>query len=98
MQSVEKYSYEFFLQSAHLPRFFNLVMHWHVLGPCYACFEYAMGIEGYVTSYLACYVKFRVQNMPGCHLRMHGWEKWTDWRKKLQQYFCADCIHFLWLI
>jgi hypothetical protein len=57
------------------PFFLHRVMHWHVLGPCYAIFEYAMGIEGYVTSYLACYVRFWVQNMPGCHLRIHGWGK-----------------------
>jgi len=38
--------------------FFHRVLHWHVEGLCYAHFEYAMGIEGYVTSYLACYVRF----------------------------------------
>ncbi len=27
------------------------------------------GIKGYVTYYLTCYVRLRVQNMPGCHLR-----------------------------
>jgi hypothetical protein len=34
--------------------------------------------------------------MPGCHLRKYGWGKWADWRKKSQQYFCTDSIHFLW--
>jgi hypothetical protein len=32
----------------------------------------------------------------GCHLRKYGWGKWADWRKKSQQPFCTDCIHFLW--
>jgi hypothetical protein len=34
--------------------------------------------------------------MPGCHLRKYGWGKWADWRKKSQQHFCTDCIHFIW--
>jgi hypothetical protein len=34
--------------------------------------------------------------MPGCHLRKYGWGKWADWRKKSQQHFCTDYIHFLW--
>ncbi len=45
----------FFLQSA--PIFFHLVMLRHVLGPCYARFEHARGIEWYVTYYLACHMR-----------------------------------------
>jgi hypothetical protein len=98
---------QFFLQSAHLPHpYFHLVMPSHVLSPCYACYEYTRGIKGYVTSYLACYVRLQVQNMlyymrllehnmPECHLRKYGWGKWADWRKQSQQHFCTDCIHFL---
>jgi hypothetical protein len=37
----------------------------HVYGPCYAQFEHARSIEGYVTYNLVCYVRLRVQNMPG---------------------------------
>jgi hypothetical protein len=84
MQSVKKYCCDFFLQSAHMPGFFPLVMPRYVLGPCYARFEHARGVEGYVTYYVACYVwlrvqnmpchvRSRVQNMPGCHLRKYGW-------------------------
>jgi len=64
--------------------FFHFVMLRYVLGPCYARFEHARGVEGYITYYLACYVwlrvqnlpchvRSRVQNMPGCHLRKYGW-------------------------
>jgi hypothetical protein len=49
--------------------FFHLVMLRHVLGPCNAHFEHAWGIEGYVTYYLACYVRLGVQNVSWCHLR-----------------------------
>jgi hypothetical protein len=35
----------------------------HVLSPCYAHYEHIRGIKGYVTYYLACYVKLQVQNM-----------------------------------
>jgi hypothetical protein len=63
--NVQKYCCNFFLQSAHLPLFFHLVMPGHVYGPCYARFEHTRGIEGYVTHNLSCYVRLRVQNMPG---------------------------------
>jgi hypothetical protein len=33
----------------------------HVLSPRY---EHTRGIKGYVTYYLACYVRLKVQNMP----------------------------------
>jgi len=96
MQSVKKYHSYGFLQSAYLPGLFHLVMPWHVLSPCYACYEHTRGVKKeYVTYYLACYVRLQVQNMPGCHLRKAGWGKCADWRKKSQQYFCTDCIHFL---
>jgi len=54
MQSVQKCGCDYFLQSTHLSRFFHLVMPRHVLSPCYACYEHARGIEGYVAYYLAC--------------------------------------------
>jgi hypothetical protein len=44
----------------------------HVLNPCYAHYEHIRGIKGYVTYYLACYVKLQVQKMLGCHLRKYG--------------------------
>jgi hypothetical protein len=50
----------------------HLVMPRHVLSPCYARYEHTRGIKGYVTYYLACYVRLQVQNMPGCHLRKYG--------------------------
>jgi hypothetical protein len=79
----------------------------NVLSPCYARYEHTCAIKGYVTYYLACYVRLqvqnmpyymrlRVQNMPGCHLRKYELGKWANWRKKSQEYFCTDCIHFLW--
>ncbi len=58
--------------------YFHLVMPQHVLSPCYALYEHTRGIKGYVTYYLACYVRLQVQNMPWCHLRKYGWGKWTD--------------------
>jgi hypothetical protein len=64
------------------PIYFHLVMPRHVLNPCYARYEHIRGIKGYVTYYLACYVKLQVQNMPRCHLRKYGWGKWADWKKK----------------
>ncbi len=74
-----------FSSSLHIcPVFFHLVMHRHVLDPCYARFEHDTGIEGYVTYYVVCYVWLWVQNMPACHLRKYGQGKWADWRKKLQ--------------
>jgi hypothetical protein len=77
----------------------------HVLSPCYARYVHTRGIKDYVTYYLAChvrlqvqdmpyYMRLRVQNMPECHLRKYGWGTWADWRKKWQQYFCTDCMHF----
>ncbi len=73
------------------PVYFHLVMPRHVLSLCYACCEHTRGTKGYVTYYLACYVRLGVQNMPsymrlgvqnmpGCRLRKYG--KWADWRKK----------------
>jgi hypothetical protein len=53
----------FFFQSTHMPRFFHLVM------PRRAPFEHIKAIKGYVTYYLACYMKLQVQNMP-CYLRL----------------------------
>ncbi len=35
----------------------------HVLSACYAHYEHTRGIKGYVTYYLACYVRLQVQNM-----------------------------------
>jgi hypothetical protein len=59
---------------------FPLDMLTYVLNPCYAHYEHTRGIKGYVTYYLACYVRLqvqnmlyymwlRVQNMHGCRLR-----------------------------
>jgi len=42
-----------------LLRFFRFI-----LSPCYARYEHTRGIKGYVTYYLACYVRLQVQNMP----------------------------------
>ncbi len=64
------------------PVCFHLVMPMHVLSPCYARYEHTRGRKGYVTYYLAFYVRLqvqilpyymrlRVQNMPGCHLRKY---------------------------
>jgi hypothetical protein len=39
------------------PVYFHLVMPKHVLSPCYAHYEQTSGIKGYVTYYLACYVR-----------------------------------------
>ncbi len=89
------------------PVYFHLVMPRHVSSPCYTRYEHTRGIIVYGTYCLACYVRLqvqnmpcymrlRVQNMPGCHWRKYGWGKWADWRKKSQQHFCTDCIHFLW--
>jgi hypothetical protein len=40
------------------PVYFHLVMPRHVLSPCHACYEHIRGIKGYVTFYLAFYVRF----------------------------------------
>jgi len=61
------------------PIYFHLVMPRHVLNPCY---EHIRGIKGYVTYYLACYVKLQVQNIPRGHLKKYGWGKWANWKKK----------------
>jgi hypothetical protein len=107
MQSVEKYCGNFFLQSAHFPVYFYLVMPRHVLSPCYARYVNTRDIKGLCNIFLGMsyvrlqvqnmpyYMRLQVQNMPECHLRKYGWGKWADWRKKSQQYFCTDCIHFL---
>jgi hypothetical protein len=72
----------FFSFNLHIcPIYFHLVMPRHV-NPCYARYEHIRGIKGYVTYYLACYVKLQVQNMPRCHLKKYGWGKWVDWKKK----------------
>jgi hypothetical protein len=108
MQSVKKYSCNFSSSLPICPVYFHLVMlPRYVLSPCYARYGHTRGIKVYVTYYLAFYVRLqvqmlpyymrlRVQNIPGCHLRKYRWGKWADWRKKLQQHFCTDCIHFLW--
>ncbi len=57
------------------PVYFYLVVSRRVLSPCYARYEHTRGIKGYVTYHLACYVRLRVQNMSGCHLRKYGWGK-----------------------
>ncbi len=75
-----------------LLRFFHLVMPRHVLTPCYARYEHTRGIKGYVTYYLACYVRLQVQNMPGCRLRKYGWGNWVDWKKKIAATFLY-CLH-----
>jgi len=73
--------------------YFHLVMVQHVLNPSYALYEHTRGTKGYVTYYLACYVRLQVQNMPyyvrlrmqnmfRCHLKKYGWGKWVDWKKK----------------
>jgi len=41
------------------PVYFHLVMPRHVLSPCYASYEHTRGIKGYVTYYLACYVRLQ---------------------------------------
>jgi hypothetical protein len=66
MHSVQNYCCNFFLQSAHLPGLFSPrhAKPRHVLSPCYARYEHARGIKGYVTYDLACYVRLQVQNMP----------------------------------
>ncbi len=88
------------------PIYFYLVMPRHVLSPCYAQYVHTRGIKGYLTYYLAChvrlqvqnmpyYMRLRVQNIPGCHLRKCGWGKMGRLEeKKSRQYFCTDCIHF----
>jgi hypothetical protein len=89
MQLIQKYCCDFFLQSTHLPVYFHHIMPRHVLSPCYAHYEHTRGIKGYVTYYLACYVRLQVQNMLyymrlnvqnmlRCHLRKCGWGKWVD--------------------
>jgi hypothetical protein len=45
--------------------YFHLVMPRHVLSPCYARYEHIRGIKGYVTYYLACYVRLQVQTCLG---------------------------------
>jgi hypothetical protein len=108
MQSIQKYCSEFFLQSAYFLDLFSSYHAQHVMSPWYVCYEHTKGIKGYVTNYLTCYVRLqvqnmpyymrlRVQNMPGCDLRKYWWIKWANWRKKSQEYFCTDCIHFLCL-
>jgi hypothetical protein len=78
--------------------YFHLVMPRHVLNPCYARYEHIRGIKGYVTYYLACYVKLQVQKMLGCHLRKYGWGKRGKLEKKIVGVLCTDYIHFLWPI
>jgi hypothetical protein len=90
--NVQKHCCDFFLQSALLAPFFHLVMPRHVYGPCYAWVEHARGIEGYVTYNLACYVRLRVQNMP-------GWvslEKiWMEQMGRLKDKFAAILLYWL---
>jgi hypothetical protein len=57
---------QFFSSSPICSIYFHLVMPRHVLNPRCACYEHIRGIKGYVTYYLACYVRLQVQNMHGC--------------------------------
>jgi len=41
------------------PVYFHLVVPRHVLSPCYARYEHTRGIKGYVTYYLAYYVRLQ---------------------------------------
>jgi len=85
------------------PVYFHLVMPRHVLSPCYARYEHTRGIKGYVTYYLACccvrlqvqnmtyYMRLRVQNMPGCHLRNYGWGQMG----RLEEKIAATLLYWL---
>ncbi len=39
--------------------YFHLVVPRHVLSPCYAPYKHTRGIKGYVTYYLACYLRLQ---------------------------------------
>ncbi len=55
---------QFFSSSLPIcPIYFHLVMPRHLLSPCHAHYEHIGCIKGYVTYYLACYVRLHVQNM-----------------------------------
>ncbi len=91
MQSVQKYCCEYFLQSTHLSCFFHLVMPRHVLSPCYACYEHARGIEGYVAYDLACICEVRSAK--------HAWvslEKiWMGQMGRLEEKLAAVLFAFI---
>jgi len=56
---------QFFPPVCPFARFiFTFVMPRHVLSPCYARYGHTRGIKGYVTYYLACYVRLQVQILP----------------------------------
>jgi len=76
------------------PVYFHLVMLRHVLSPCSAHYEHTRGVKGYVAYYLTCYVKLQAQNMPyymrlrvqnmlGCHLRKYGCGQMGRLEKKI---------------
>jgi hypothetical protein len=75
------------------PVYFNVLKPRHVLSSCYIRDEHTRGIMGYVTHYLAWYVKLQVQNMlyymriwlqniPGCHLRKYVWGQMSRLEEK----------------
>ncbi len=75
---------QFFSSSLPIcPIYFHLVMPRHLLSPCHAHYEHIRGIKGYVTYYLACYVRLQVQNMHGCHLRKYGWGQTGRFEEKI---------------
>ncbi len=85
--NVLKYCCHFFPAVCTFAPFFHLVMPRHVYAPCYAQFQHARNIEGYVTYNLVCYVRLRVQNMPGwvsLEKKMHGENGQTEGK------FCSN--------
>ncbi len=105
----KKYYYDFFPQSTLCPFCFYLVIPKHILGPYYACFAHVMGILD-ITCHWTSYLPFEtfithwkvmnancasvslnlvLENMNGAKGRL---------REKLQQFFCLDCLYFLWPI
>jgi len=63
MQSVKSTAPIFSSSLPICPVYFHLIMPQHVLSSCYARYEHIAGIKGYVTYYLACYVRLQLQNM-----------------------------------
>jgi hypothetical protein len=74
------------------PVYFHLVMPRHVLSPCYACYEHTRGIKGYVTCYLACYVRLLTS-------AKHAWvslEKiWRGQMGRLEEKIAAALLYWL---
>jgi hypothetical protein len=59
MQLVQSTAAIFFSSLPSCLVYFHLVVPRHVFSPCYACYEHTRGIKGYVTYYLACYVRLQ---------------------------------------